>query len=403
MNNVGDAKIFSVPGGAVNGSITYVWSFWDNDVRATREPFVAKKLNVGGAGLPVSCEYSDGFGVSGLLNTTITVNAPPVIVGAPTISVNDALFPFTTTLTSVTYDPEAAGALAYAWYEGASALGAGVTVLLSPGTWQNSLTLAGVSANRTLTQEITDAGAGVTRMDYAVRGSAATGLMGGGAAVGSTITPTASNLPEVIIGPDQRVTFTAYAQDRAAGQLSFAWELKTEDGWAADYSLTDAPVQLANGSYRSQLSRPVYAETPGLKVARCTVTNLATSQTLLIRNPVRLVAAQYPVITHIATDAGLVGGNYQVLRDSYVHFTGTATDANHLLLNYRWDFIQPPGLTLYGRSVMLRPDQHAYYDQSALFAGPLPITGDLTVTDRFGKSATVAIQSFVTVQVWATA
>src|SRR6516162_8171626 len=106
MNNVGDTKTFTISGGASDGSITYVWKFWDNSVQVTTEPTVEKVLNEGGTGLGYSCTYCDALGQSATLTGSLDVNAPPVIVGTPTISVNDALFPFNTILTSICYDPE---------------------------------------------------------------------------------------------------------------------------------------------------------------------------------------------------------------------------------------------------------------------------------------------------------
>ena len=159
---------------------------------------------------------------------------------------------------------------------------------------------------------------------------------------------------------------------------------------------------MSNGSYRSQFVRNVSTEYPGLKTALCTVTNLTTGQSLVLRQTVQLNASQTPVIKNITTDAPLVGAVYQVVRTSSVHFTGTATDLNHLLLNYRWDFSEPAGVQLWGKTIMIRPDQYDYYSQAALQAGPRNISGQLTVFDRFNATAAVSIQSFVTVQVWHT-
>lgn len=402
MSNVGDIKTFTVSGAPPGGNnLTYVWKWWDNTVDVTVVPTIQKKLNVGGVNLPVTCEYCDAFGAYSTLTTSITVNSPPVIVGAPTISSNDQRFPFNTTMTSVSYDPEAAGALVYAWFEGATPLGAGVTTLISPGTWQNSYSLVGVSANRTLTQRITDAGLGITTLDYSIRGYTATGLTGGGSSISNSIISSVNNLPEVTIGPGQQVIFTVYAIDLNPGQLSFYWELLTSDGWVSTYTTTETPAQLANGSYKSQITRSVSGETPGLKIAYCTVTNLVTGQTVRIRNTVQLNASLTPVINAITTDAAFISGAYKITRDSYVHFTGTATDRNNLLLNYRWDFSQPNGVTLWGRTVLLRPDQYSIFSQDSLTAnGPQAILGQLTVFDKFNANASATIQSFVTVMVW---
>ncbi|MBV5345420.1 MAG: hypothetical protein JZU63_07770, partial [Rhodoferax sp.] len=324
------------------------------------------------------------------------VNAPPEFDGSPTISVNDAVFPFTTVLSSYAHDPEGA-ALTFAWFEGSTPVGGNVTTGPVLGVYHDVLTLVGVSANRTLTQVITDAGGGVTRIDYAVRGYAASGLSGGGSALSNSIT---SDLPEMIIGAGQTATFTVYARDTVDGQLSFEWELRASDGWSAAvagaYPVTDTPAKLSNGSFKSQIVQSIAAETPGLRPAYCTVTNVVTGQEIVVKSVVQLISSLQPAIMSISTDAPVVDGSYKILRDGYVHFNGTATDQNNLLMNYRWDFTQP-AITLWGRTVMIRPDQHSIFDASELGAGSKPILGSLTVLDKFGQ-ATVGIDSYVTVQ-----
>lgn len=401
MNNVGDIKTFTVSGGASDGSITYVWTWWDSTVTTTTLNSVQKLLNIGGVNLPVVCEYCDQFGNHSTLTTSVTVNSPPVLTGAPVISVNDALFPFTTTLSSTAYDPEAAGLLSFLWYNGNVQAGAGSTSVVTAGTWRNSYT-AVATAGTTLTQLIIDVGDGTTRIDYSLRGYAASGLTGGGSSSNNSIIPSTNNLPEVIIGPGQTVTFTTYAYDPSAGQLQFAWSLLAAEGWASNYSVTHTPAQLTNGSYRDQITVSVAPpQQPGFLTAHCTVTNLTTGQSVLINNTVQLNAQQPPAILSISTDALSARGFYLVKQNSFFHLTGTATDPNNLLLSYRWDFTTPNGVTLWGRQVMMRPDQFTDFNESTLQAnGPQPVQGQLTVTDHLGATATTSIQSFVTVQVW---
>jgi len=401
MNNVGDIKTFTVPGGATDGSIRYVWKWWDSTVDVTTVPTIQKTLNQGGVNLPVEVEYCDALGHSATISTTITVNAPPVLTSSPTISANDRLFPFNTTMQATAYDPEAAGALSFAWLNGAAGLGSGITTIPSAGTYQNSLTVSGVSANTTYTQVITDADGGVTRLQYGVRGQAPSGLAGSGSAISNSIVSNSNNLSEVTIGPGATVTFTDYAQDSSAGQLQFVWTLAQGDGWAADFTFTETPAQLSNGSYKSAITRDVSAESAGKKIAHCVVTNLTTGQAIEIKSTVQLVAPLPPVISAMSTDAVPQTGFYKVLRDSFVHLTGTASDPNNLLLSYRWDFTQPAGVTLWGREIMLRPDQYAVFNQDVLVAnGPRQIIGALTVTDRYNLSDAKSIQSFLSVQVW---
>jgi hypothetical protein len=132
------------------------------------------------------------------------------------------------------------------------------------------------------------------------------------------------------------------------------------------------------------------------------ITNTVTHQSITIVSRVTLFSPRVPSITGISTDALAQGGYYQVLRSKFVHFSGTATDPNNQLLAYRWDFTVPPE-TLWGRAVMLRPDAYpGIFDQGALAAnGPVAMTGNLTVIDRFALQDSQTVQSFVNVQVWA--
>ena len=405
IHNVGEVGTFVVTGAPVGGnSLSYMWSWWDNTVDVTSVPVASKKFNVGGVALPIKCNYCDQFGQvnSPGLIANVTINSPPIVVGSPTISANDAMFPFYGTLTATAYDLEdGATAPKFLWYEGATPLGNGITVSSSAGTEQNAYVARYVMANRTLTQLIIDSNNGTTRLDYGIRGYPATGLAGGGASVSNSVIGDTNNLSEVTIGPGQQVTFTVYASDPEPGQLSFVWTLSMVDGWGTNYTETQTPAQLENGSYHSHITRKVEAahETAGQKTARCAVTNLATGQSIPVPSTVQLNDARTPVISSISSSVVPVNGLNKILRNSYVSFTGTATDRNNLLLDYRWDFSQPI-TTLWGRTVLLRPNQYAIYDADQLVNGPLNIVGNLTVTDRFGASATVAIDSFVAVQVW---
>lgn len=401
MNNVGDVKTFTVPGGAADGSIRYVWRWWDGTVDVTTVPTIQKTLNRGGVNLPVDVDYCDALGNSSTISTTITVNQPPILTGSPTISNNDKLFPFNSVMQSTAYDPEGAGALSFAWFNGNSSLGAGSTTIPSAGTYQNSFTASGVSANATYTQVITDVDGGETRLQYSLRGEDPAGLAGSGAAISNSIISNSNNISEVIIGPGAEVTFTDYAQDANPGQLQFVWTLAQADGWAADYTTTDTPAQLGNGSYKSAITRDVSGESAGLKIARCVVTNLTTSQSITIRSTVQLTMPLPPTISSMSTDGSPQGGFFKVLRNASVHLTGTASDPNNLLLSYRWDFTQPPGVTLWGRQIMIRPDQYPVFDQATLVTnGAKPLVGVLTVTDRYNLSDAKSIQSFLTVQIW---
>ena len=404
MENTGANKTFAIPGGCSSGSITYVWKFWDDSVDVGTIPSTTKKLNRGGVSLPVTCEYCDQYGQSALVSHTVDVNTPPILVGNPRISANDTMFPFNGTLSSSFYDPDGVGAPLVLWYDGVTKLKDSAATLESTGTYSGTYITA-VTQNRTVTQFIVDVGNGTTKLDYYLRGYTANGLTVGGSSISNSIVGQTINLPETIIGPDQTITFTTYASDVTAGALQFDWSTPATAGWSAVVAATspretDTPAPMPNGSYRSQITVDVSNESPGIKTAYCTVTNPTTGQVSVVPNLVQLKSSVAPVINSISTDASLTTGEYRVPRDGSVHFTGTATDQNNMLLTYQWDFSQPPNITLWGKKVMLRPDQFQAFNQTDLEVEPRPILGNLTVSDRFGAASSAMIQSFVTVQVW---
>ncbi len=400
--NVGDIETFTLSGApGAGGGFVYSWFWWDGTVTVTSAPTATKQLNLGGT-LNVQLVQSDAYGHSQTYTLSITVNSPPKLINSPTISANDGVFPFDTTLQSVAYDPEHPGGteLTFNWFNGAVSLGNGSTSLLSTGTYQNSLLVAGVSQNAVYTQVIKDTAQGTTVVNYNVRGLAPTGLQGSGSSISNSIISSTNNLGEVIIGPNAEVTFSAFAQDTRAGQLQFAWTLKAFDGWSSDFAETDTPVALLTGAYQDQITRSVANETPGLKIANCVVTNLSTGQSINIRETVQLLTAAPPSVTSITTDAPTVNGGLAVSQAGWVHFFATATDPNNSIVSYRWDFTQP-GITIYGKTVLLVPGDYSVFTESGLeTGGPRAITGSLTVTDRFGQSVTVQLSDFISIQVF---
>jgi hypothetical protein len=406
-NNVGDSITFTLTGAPANGGgYTYCWFWWDGTSTTTAVPTVQKVLNIGGT-LSFSVLQSDAYGRSETYNSSIVVNAPPVIIGAPSISQNGALFAFNSVLSSVAYDPEHPGGveLSFAWFNGTLPLGSGTTTVLSTGTYRNQLAVA-VSADQTLTQTITDTSNGVTRLNYSLAGSAPAGLQASSSSISNSISNSANNLSEMVIGPGQSVIFTAYARDTTAGQLQFLWTAGTLNGWSSGTQIVSTPSPLPTGMYESQVTLSVANQTAGVKVVDCTVTNLATQQEIEISSSVNLVAPGLPVITGISTDAPYISGASGVSQAGYVHFTVVAADPNGALPDCEWTFTQP-AVTLYGQTVMLRPSDYSVYAESTLAGngtttgiGPLAISGQITVYDRFGRSITASLSQFLSVLVW---
>jgi hypothetical protein len=409
MCNVDDVVVFTlnrVAGFSGDGEYTYVWKWWDGTVTVTKGPTASKLINKGGT-LSYSVIQSDKFGRSQLYSGNINVNEPPVVMGSPTVTENDAEFPFNTVLSSVSYDPDHPGGveLSFAWYNGATLISTGTTTVLSTGIYQNSLAVT-VTEDQTLTQVITDTLNGVTRVNYFLRGYEPSGLQGSSSSISNSIISSANNLSQIIIGPGQQAIFTSYAQDTSPGQLKFVWSAGTNEGWSVPFSGTEFPSPLSTGLYRSQITKDVSSETPGFKTVNCVITNLTTEQSINVNSSVTLIEAQVPTITAISTDAPIINGGYAVSQAGYVHFSVTAADPNNALLYYQWTFTQP-NISLFGRTVMLRPADYGVFDEAILVGngtepgtGPLPIIGQVTVTDRFGKSSTVSLNSFITTLVW---
>jgi hypothetical protein len=408
MNNVGDILTFTLAGApADGGGYTYLFKWWDGTVNTTKVPTVQKQLNMGGT-LALSLIQCDQFGQSQTYPATVIVNFQPVIIGAPTVSQNDTFFPFNSVLTSISYDPEHPGGteLSFTWYNGPTFISSGTTAVLSAGTYQNQLEVDAIVANQTITQIITDTQNGVTQLNFYLRGTPPSGLQGSSSSINNSLINSTNNLSEIIIGPNAEVTFTAYANDQSGGQLQFDWSLSTVDGWASDFTFTETPTPLPSGLYKSQITRPVSAESAGTKIAFCTVTNLLTGQTIIFNTTVQLINPDAPTVTSISTDAPIINGGYAVAQAGFVHFTAQAADPNNALLAYRWDFSQP-SLTLYGKTVMIKPSDYGIFDEATLegngtdiTGGPAPILGGVTVTDRYGESSTISLQSFITTLVW---
>lgn len=404
--NIGESVSLRLYGAPVSGGgYTFVWKWWDGTVDVTSTPRVTRTVNTGGT-LQYSLVQCDDYGRSITYYGSLIVNKAPVVIGAPTITPNDGFFPFTTLLQSVAYDPEHTGGteLNFEWYNAGTLISVGTTTVLSTGTYQNQLQVDGVTANKTLTQKIYDTQSGVTEVNYNIRGSSASGLQGSSSTLSNAVTSSASNLSEIIIGPDAEATFTAFASDPSGGNLQFDWSLSTTNGWAADYTFTDTPSALPTGLFKSQITRSVASETAGTKIAVCTVTNLTTGQTISFNTTVQLVSPTAPTINAISTDAPLINGGYAVAQGGYVHFTAAASDPNNALLTYKWVFTQP-AVTLYGKTVMLRPSDYSVFSEVVLegtdsSGGPATILGNVTVVDRYGQSSTVSLQSFVTTLVW---
>lgn len=404
MNQVGQIVTFTLQGApADGGGFTYVWKWWDGSVSVTTVPIVQKQLNIGSVTpLAYSVTVADDLGNSSTTNATIVVNAPPVVL-SPSISQNDQAFGYQAVMTTKAYDPEHTQA-AFLWYNSGTALGAGSSIY-SGGTGTNTfnftvnqdtqLRLLCIDYNGSTTD------AGTTPLNFQLRGFDPAGLQASSSAVSNSIIANTNNLPSIVIGPGQTVNFTAYAQDSEPGRLIFDWAFYGSNGWVADFFYADQGTHVDSGARKSVIGRDISGETSGEKLAVCNVTNIASGQTVQVQTTVELLQSFAPVISNISTSLPFNGATFNVPRTSYLLFTGTASDDNNDLLTFRWDFTQPSGVVLWGRTVFIQPADYSVFSASGLVGGPRPITGNLTVADRFNQTDVKTIESFVIVQVTA--
>lgn len=88
------------------GALTYVWEFWDGQRATTTVPTITKIANRAGV-LTYRLTVVDAIGQSAYTEDTVTVNGAPVIA-VSSISTNDSVTPFNSTVEVVVTDPEAA-------------------------------------------------------------------------------------------------------------------------------------------------------------------------------------------------------------------------------------------------------------------------------------------------------
>lgn len=422
-SQVGDYLACNVVGSAPAGSApAYVWRFWDGEVIATgtTSGSALKLITRGGNPaeggsapfkLPFRCDICDQLGnVAQTLTATVKVNNPPTIYGAPTVTPNNAAFPFDAAASVTVYDHEEAGINFY-WYAGTIPLGGGTTTgpISVAGTYWGTLTGTnhssytnhfGVSVKNsgtTLTCKAVDGNAGTTAVDFPLLGYDPNSARNARAASTTQIVVDVGLPPAMVIGPRATIDFTAYGFDPAPGVLVFAWSLYGSNGWNAP----DAPVASAGTllamerGYRSTFTRSIGQEVgTGERIALVSVTNSETGQSTSAQVPVQLVQNSVPVISAIGVYDAQTGEEITSIdrqtapTRTVVRLSGTAADQNDDVVFYQWDItapVDPTSYTLYGRDI--------YIDVTDFPAPSTQATlGVLTVFDRHGSpSASLAL------------
>lgn len=423
MNQVGDLKTFRVLGTPpVYPDPIYVWKFWDGAVMATgtESGSVQKRLNLGGNPaeggsapfvVPFRCDICDQLGSTvQVVTSTIPVNNPPTIVGAPSITPNNQAFPFSPTIKINAYDLENNG-VGFFWYYGTNPIGGldstpapsvsvqgtyyGTLTGLTRDLYTNTFTPTVYGSGTVYTCKIVDGNSGTTRINVPVQGFDPGAPQFSVAAQPNSLVADASTLPTQRIAPGQTVLFTTYASDTNAGRLVFTWYLYGTNGWNAP----DIPVvsfgtrtALAGGNWRGDLLRVIDQETgDGVRTAIVSITNSATGKSVFSSLPVTLIQNHAPAIESVGiydahgapidtiTSAGSA-------TPTIVRFSGTASDADTDVLYYKWDFTTPGtpvAFTLYGRDAYVDVATWPASSQGIAY----PTLGVVTAIDRYGVSS----------------
>ena len=438
-NQVGDVVIFMTAGTAPgSASPNYVWKFWDGSVQASNQNqgTVSKRLNLGGnpaevgqgAGgsppyvIPYRCDICDSYGTTvEVVPGTIGVNNPPTIYGAPSVSVDNQAFPFTTQIQVEAYDLEQTAPPPYVhffWYYGTNPIG-GQDVTAAPvdvaGTYYgtligstrkayaNTLTANITTEGTVFTCKMVDNDGGTNLFSVPVDGYDPSAPSFSVAAAQANVTLDAATLPDAVIAPGQVVNFSTFANDPTAGNIIFTWYLYGSNGWtASDIPHLDHGVTTAlQVGYQNAYARDISGETgDGIRTAVVTATNASTGKTATSSLDVNLIQNDPPVLTGIRVYSAdgltdLTGVPITLLASpahTIVRFSGTATDANEDVVVFRWDFTTPAtnddtlgagpaNFTLYGRD--------AYVDISSWPASSTYTQlGYATPIDKYGADGT---------------
>ena len=393
---------------------SYVWRFWDGTVLATTAPYTPPiAINMGGdptigelhcSVMPVQID-----GQSTVINGTIQANNPPSI-SSPTVSVNDGFFPYQTELKVTAFDLDG-DTFQFGWFVGADFVGSGTSSYVGnvAGTWsgndttiistyagtQNHIDLT-IIANETVTCDIVDARGGTSTFDFEMRGGNTPPPQVGATGAISSITAEASDLPEQRIGIGQSITFSAYGKDISGGTVVFLWAFTGSNNWTMALTTPGTVSALPDGGYQSTYQKDISGEivTTGTeKTAIALVTVSGPNSYTVVEQPVTLIANTPPtavdfVVKNFGTTinaGGDLGPGDVFPSGTQLEFDAVATDPNGDLVEYYWQFQQPPGvvpdtLSLWGAKVSI--------DTTAYPSGSI-VSGILTATDRMGGTLVV--------------
>ncbi len=407
MNQIGDtlhltATFDGLPAGV---PVTYIWEFpWDNSVAATTVPAFDKVLNKGGNPAngqllyyTVTAALPDGQHIS--TTQSVAVNWPPMIVPSPTISKNDATFPYDTQIAFTAWDVEQAGALSFLYTQNGTVLGHGVqtpagqfsgtydgTVVSVYGT--HSAFARTVQSSQVVQAVIVDSQSGTRTMDFHLSGRfpAAPGLSLS-ASVPAVSSEVGRQNPR--IGPGQIAQFAVYVSDAQDAPFDFLWTFAGSHGWATTAYSAGTTGLAPGGAIRNTVDKSLEGETGGVKTVTARVHSQVSGLSSIEQTTITLVdntAASSAAIHVFDGILEKIDGD-TVNAGTKVKFTAVAVDPQDDLSDYRWEFAQPSPvspstLVLYGAEALL--------DTTDYPAGAT-VQGTLHVTDRLGASASFPI------------
>jgi len=409
MKNVGDNAVVGISSTSSAGTniYAYVWKWWDASSTATIIPTTNKLVNIGGQPtdnrllrFSVSPVSIDGSHV--VINGSFQANNPPYIVPSPTISVNDEYFPYQTQLRVTAYDLEN-DVMSFSWFEGTTLIGVGATTfdgtvqapwsgngttVTTPALMYTNGTTISVSSQRTVRCVIMDSQNGTSFVDFVLRGfqrpPPSTGIQA--EAVG--LTSDSTSLPIARIGPNQSVTFEAFAKDVNGAPLTFLWGFTQANNWTVTGVFSGTDSATPDGGFRSVYVKDISTEviTSGTqKVATAVAqvngpsggSTVQFSVTLLKNNPPTSVSI-IPKVNGVAIDPTV-----PLAAGTKVTFEATPSDPDNDICEFKWIFNQnvfPTSMVVYGPKVVVDTTDYS-----------VDISGQLVCTDQAGGSLTVAI------------
>jgi hypothetical protein len=345
-DNVGET--LSLSASTTGTGLIYTWLWWDGTTTVSTSNTVNRYVNRAGT-ISYSLTVVDSLGKSATSSTSSAINHPPSIISI-TISKNDGVFPYSTTLTASVDDVESgSGGVTTKWYEGITLLHTGTSFSYS------------ATQPTTIRLEVSDPDGGLTTYNIEIRGDDGT----------PPSVAIQANLPSIRIGTSQVIRFTALAHNPDPGNLVFLWTLW--DGSNPVGTIESVGIS-TDGNYRSILDVNVSSFSPGFKTITVRATNSSTLLYGEVQTQVELLPNLSPLIFSIDNDAI----DNRVVAGNTVTFSATAADPEGDFLTYSWNFTQPSNLTLTGR---IPASIHTVESITVALTGTgLSLTGALALT-----------------------